>query len=175
MLCDGRLIGANAASEVEAGSDVFAMQARAERVEDGWVLNGRKTWITSGPVADLFVAYATSDPARGVMGISAFLVPRDAAGFRVVREIPKLGVRTVPMGEIAFEGCRVPADALLGREGRGGQVFNASMEWEGVGARCLAGTLGAMRRCATRTMRRARPVAPPVRPADRQVPGGLRI
>jgi hypothetical protein len=153
-LCDGTSIGANAASEIDAGSDIFAMQARAERIEGGWVLNGRKTWITSGPVADLFVAYATSDPTKGILGISAFLVPRDAPGFRLVRAIPKLGVRTAPMGEIAFEDCRLPADALLGREGRGGQVFNASMEWER-GA-ILASTLGAMRRQLERCIEHAR-------------------
>jgi alkylation response protein AidB-like acyl-CoA dehydrogenase len=153
-LCQGSLVGANGASEVEAGSDIFAMQARAERVDGGWRLNGRKTWITSGPVADLFVCYATTDPAKGVMGISAFLVPRDAPGFRVVREIPKMGVRTVPMGEVAFEGCRLPADALLGREGRGGQVFNASMEWER-GA-ILASALGVMRRQLERCVEHAK-------------------
>ncbi len=153
-LCDGRLVGANAASEVEAGSDIFAMQTRAQRVEGGWVLDGRKTWITSGPIADVFVAYATTDPSLGVMGISAFLVPRDAPGLRLVRAIPKLGVRTAPMGEIAFERCRLPGDALLGREGRGGQVFNASMEWER-GA-ILASALGAMRRQLERCVDHAR-------------------
>jgi hypothetical protein len=153
-LCDGSLIGANAASEVEAGSDIFAMQTRAERTQDGWILNGRKTWITSGPIADLFVAYATTDSSLGVMGISAFLVASDAPGLRVVRAIPKLGVRTVPMGETAFENCRLPSDSLLGREGRGGQVFNASMEWER-GA-ILASSLGAMRRQLERCIDHAR-------------------
>jgi alkylation response protein AidB-like acyl-CoA dehydrogenase len=153
-LCDGSLVGANGASEVDAGSDIFSMQTRATRDGDGWVLNGRKTWVTSGPVADLLVCYATSDPSRGVMGISAFLVPSDAPGFRVVRTIPKLGVRTVPMGELAFEDCRLPADALLGREGRGGLVFNASMEWER-GA-ILASTLGAMRRQLERCVEHAK-------------------
>src|SRR3954452_4021743 len=143
-LCDGTLVGANGASEAEAGSDIFSMQARAERRGDRWVLNGRKTWVTSGPVADLFVCYATTDPSRGVLGISAFLVPRDTPGFRVVREIKKLGVRTVPMGELAFAGCSLPIDSLLGREGRGAEVFNCSMEWER-GA-ILAAALGTMRR-----------------------------
>ncbi len=143
-LCGGQLIGANGASEVEAGSDIFSMQTSAEKRGDRWVLNGRKTWVTSGPVADLFVCYATSDPARGVMGISAFIIPRDTPGFRVVRSIPKLGVRTVPMGELALENCTLPAESLLGREGRGAEVFNCSMEWER-GA-ILASALGTMRR-----------------------------
>jgi alkylation response protein AidB-like acyl-CoA dehydrogenase len=153
-LCDGRLVGANGASEVEAGSDIFSMQARAERRGDAWVLNGRKTWVTSGPVADLFVCYATTDPARGVLGISAFIIPRDTPGFRVVRAIPKLGVRTVPMGELALEECVVPAGNLLGREGRGAEVFNCSMEWER-GA-ILAGALGTMRRQLERCIEHAR-------------------
>ncbi len=67
-LCDGSLVGANGASEVEAGSDIFSMQTRVERRGDRWVLNGRKTWVTSGPVADLFVCYATSAPERGSHG-----------------------------------------------------------------------------------------------------------
>ena len=143
-LADGSILGANGASEPEAGSDIFAMLARAERTADGWTLDGRKTWVTSAPVADLFVCYASTAPERGVMGISAFLVPKGAEGFGVVREIPKLGVRTVPLGELAFEDCRLPPDALLGREGRGAEVFNASMEWER--GSILAGALGTMRR-----------------------------
>jgi alkylation response protein AidB-like acyl-CoA dehydrogenase len=153
-LCDGTLIGANGASEAEAGSDIFSMTTRAVRRGDRWVLDGRKTWVTSGPVADLFVCYATTDPARGVLGISAFLVPRGTPGFRVVREIKKLGVRTVPMGELAFEGCMLPLENLLGREGRGAEVFNCSMEWER-GA-ILASTLGTMRRQLERAVDHAR-------------------
>jgi alkylation response protein AidB-like acyl-CoA dehydrogenase len=153
-LCDGSTVGANGASEPEAGSDIFGMLATAERAGEGWSLNGRKTWVTSGPVADLFVCYARSSPDRGIMGISAFVVPKDAPGFRVVREIPKMGVRTVPMGELAFEDCRLPADALLGREGRGAEVFNASMEWER--GSILASALGTMRRQLERCIEHAR-------------------
>src|SRR4029077_16184165 len=116
--------------------------------------DGRKTWVTSGPLAGLFVCYATTDPAKGVLGISAFLIPRDTPGFRVVREIKKLGVRTVPMGELAFEECALPLENLLGREGRGAEVFNCSMEWER-GA-ILASTLGTMRRQLERCIDHAR-------------------
>ena len=153
-LCDGSIVGANGASEPEAGSDIFGMLAKAERHEGGWILDGRKTWVTSAPVADLFVCYARTSPDRGILGISAFVVPKDAPGFRVVRVIPKMGLRTVPMGELAFEGCRLPADALLGREGRGAEVFNASMEWER-GA-ILASALGTMRRQLERCVAHAR-------------------
>lgn len=153
-LCDGSTVGANGASEVEAGSDVFSMTSRAERVGDQWVLNGRKTWVTSGPVADLFVCYATIDPGKGVLGLCAFLIPSDAPGFRVVREIPKLGMRTAPMGELAMDDCRVPAENLLGRVGRGADVFQGSMEWER-GA-ILACALGTMRRQLERCVAHAR-------------------
>jgi alkylation response protein AidB-like acyl-CoA dehydrogenase len=153
-LCDGTFVGANGASEVEAGSDIFSMQTRAEKRGDRWILNGRKIWVTSGPVADLFVCYATSDPSRGVMGLSAFIIPRDTPGFRVVREIPKMGVRTVPMGELALEDCELPLESLLGREGRGAEVFNCSMEWER-GA-ILASALGTMRRQLERCIAHAR-------------------
>ena len=153
-LCDGSLIGANAASEPGAGSDIFSMQATAERRGDHWILNGRKTWCTNAPVADLFSVYATLDPALGVMGITAFLVPRDTPGFRVVREISKMGLRTVPMGEVVLENCQVPDTLRLGREGRGADVFSGSMEWER-GA-ILASTLGTMRRQLERCIAHAR-------------------
>jgi alkylation response protein AidB-like acyl-CoA dehydrogenase len=154
QLCDGSLVGANGASEPEAGSDIFSMRASAVRKNDRWVLNGRKTWITSGPMADLYVCYAVTDPSAGLMGITAFIVPREAPGFRVVREIPKMGVRTVPMGEVAFEDCELPLDATLGRLGRGAEVFNCSMEWER-GA-ILASALGTMRRQLERCIEHAR-------------------
>jgi alkylation response protein AidB-like acyl-CoA dehydrogenase len=154
QLCDGSLVGANGASEPEAGSDIFSMQATAVRRNDRWVLSGRKTWITSGPVADLYVCYAVTDPKAGLMGITAFIIPRDAPGFRVVREIPKMGVRTIPMGEVAFEDCELPLDAMLGRLGRGAEVFNCSMEWER-GA-ILASALGTMRRQLEKCIEHAR-------------------
>jgi alkylation response protein AidB-like acyl-CoA dehydrogenase len=153
-LCDGSLLGANGASEPDAGSDIFEMATRAERRGDGWVLNGRKTWITAGPVADLLLCFATSEPGRGILGITAFLVERDTPGLRVVRDIPKLGMKSVPMGELAFEDCHLPGDALLGREGRGATIFNAGMELER-GA-ILAFALGTMRRQLDRCIQHAR-------------------
>jgi alkylation response protein AidB-like acyl-CoA dehydrogenase len=153
-LCDGSLLGANAASEPEAGSDIFAMQTLAVRTAEGWLLDGRKTWITGGPVADLFLVFATTDPGKGALGITAFLVPSGTPGLRVLRTIPKLGMRTAPMAELAFEGCVLPAESLLGREGRGAQIFNAALEWErGV---ILAGVLGTMRRQLERVVTQAR-------------------
>ena len=152
--CDGSLFGANAASEPNAGSDIFSMQTRAERRGDGWVINGRKTWITGGPIADLCLCFATIDPTKGALGITAFLIPKGTPGFNVVRTISKLGMRTAPMGELAMEDCRLPADSLLGREGRGAKIFNAALEWER--GLILTATLGTMRRQLERCINHAR-------------------
>ncbi len=143
-LCAGRLLGANAASEPGAGSDIFAMETRASRHRDGWIMNGRKTWITSAPDADLSVCFAATDPDKGVLGITAFLVERGTPGFRLERTISSLGLCTAPLGELVLEDCVVPAQNVLGREGRGAAIFNAALEWER-GA-ILAGVVGAMQR-----------------------------
>ncbi|MFO0961157.1 MAG: acyl-CoA dehydrogenase family protein [Isosphaeraceae bacterium] len=156
-LAAGQLVGANAASEPGAGSDVFGMTTRAQAAEGdagGWVLNGRKTWCTAAPVADLFVVFASTSPERKALGISAFLIPAGTPGLHVVREIPKMGTRTAPMGEIVLEDCRLPTDALLGRLHRGADIFQAALEWERGGI--LSPTLGMMRRQLERCIAHAR-------------------
>lgn len=143
-LGDGTLIGANAASEPDAGSDIFGMRTRAVRDGDSYVLNGSKTFVTNAPVADLFVAYATLNPSLGPMGITAFIIERDTPGLSIGRHLDKMGLRTSPMAEVVFDDCRVPVTQRLGREGRGVSVFESSMEWE---RGCiLASCLGVMRR-----------------------------
>jgi alkylation response protein AidB-like acyl-CoA dehydrogenase len=153
-LCDGRILGCNGASEPGAGSDIFSMQTKAVRQGGGWVLNGRKTWITSGAIADLMVCFASTDPSMGALGITAFLVERGTPGLEVVRPIENLGLRTAPMAEIVFENCVLPAENILGREGRGSTVFNAALEWER-GA-ILAGIVGTMRRQLDRCVQHSR-------------------
>ena len=144
QLCDGTLIGANAASEPDAGSDVFAMRTRAVKTGDQYVLNGTKTFVTNAPVADLFVAYATVNPALGALGVTAFIVERETPGLIISRKLEKMGLRTSPMAEVIFDDCRIPVGQRLGREGRGAEVFECSMEWE---RGCiLASCLGVMRR-----------------------------
>jgi alkylation response protein AidB-like acyl-CoA dehydrogenase len=153
-LSDGTMVGANAASEPEAGSDIFSMRTRAVKDGDGYVLNGTKMFVTNAPVADLFVAYATVDPALGATGITAFIIERDTAGLTISRHLHKMGLRTSPMAEVVFEDCRVPAGQRLGREGRGVEVFECSMEWE---RGCiLASCLGVMRRQLEDCIRHAR-------------------
>lgn len=129
-LCDGTLIGANGVSEPEAGSDVFSMKTRAVRQGDHYVLNGQKTFVTNAPVCDLIVAYASTNPAMGQMGITAFIIERDTPGLTIGQPVHKMGLRTSPMSELFFEDCAVPVENMLGREGGGAACFNCSMEWE---------------------------------------------
>lgn len=143
-LCNGELIGANAASEPGAGSDIFGMRTRAERNGDHYVLNGAKMFVTNATVADLFVAYATIDPALGAMGVTGFIVERNTPGLSIDKKLEKMGLRTSPMAEVIFQDCKIPVANRLGREGRGVAVFECSMEWE---RGCiLASCLGVMRR-----------------------------
>lgn len=143
-LCSGDWIGANGASEPDAGSDIFAMRTRAERKGDCYVLNGAKTFVSNAPIANLFAVYATVDARLGPMGITAFLVERGTPGLTVTRRLEKMGLRTSPMAEITLDDCTIPAANRLGREGRGVTIFESSMEWE---RGCiLANYLGLMRR-----------------------------
>ena len=143
-LSNGELIGANGASEPDAGSDVFSMRTRAERQGDCYVLNGTKTFVSNAPVANLFAVYATVDAGLGAMGITAFLIDRGTPGLTVTRGLEKMGLRTSPMAEIALDNCVIPVANRLGREGRGVTIFESSMEWE---RGCiLANYLGLMRR-----------------------------
>src|ERR671913_496061 len=126
----------------------------ARRDGDHYVLNGAKTFVTNAPVADLVVAYATVDPKLGATGITAFIIERGTPGMTVSRCLDKMGLRTSPMAELIFEDCRIPAGNRLGREGRGVEVFESSMEWE---RGCiLASCLGVMRRQLEDCVRHAR-------------------
>lgn len=153
-LCDGSLIGAIGASEPEAGSDVFNMKTRAQAGGDHYVLNGMKTFVTNAQVCDIMVVYAVTNPGLGHMGITGFIVERNTPGLTIGRPIPKMGLRTSPMGEVFLEDCRVPAESVLGKEGRGAACFNCSMEWE---RGCiLAMHLGRMQRQFERAVAYAR-------------------
>ena len=143
-LCSGAAIGAHGMSEPDSGSDAFRLRMRAEPRGDCYILNGTKTFVSEAPVADIFLVFATIDPAKGPLGITGFLVERGTPGFRLGAVIHKMGLRTSPMAELVFEDCRIGAENRLGREGRGAQVFNDSMEWE---RGCiLASSIGTMER-----------------------------
>jgi len=139
---------------LNAGSDIFSMQTRVTKDGSDYVLNGRKIFVTNAPVADLFTLYATLDPRLGAAGICAFIVEKGTRGLSVGKKKDKMGLRTALMAELALENCRVPGRALLGREGRGAEVFNCSMAWER--ACILATCLGTMQRQLERCIERAR-------------------
>jgi alkylation response protein AidB-like acyl-CoA dehydrogenase len=142
LLCRGEWIGAHGMSEPGAGSDSSSLTTSARRHGDRWLLNGTKTFVTNAPVADIFVVFAATDPGKGFMGITGFLIEASAPGLRVGPPIEKLGLRTSPMSELILEDCEVPNELLLGREGGGAKIFASSMEWE---RGCLlASYIGAM-------------------------------
>lgn len=120
-VASGEAIGAYALTEPQSGSDSANMRTRAERSKDGssYRINGKKSWITSGPVADFVVLFALTDPDRGSKGISAFLIDTKLPGFRRGKVEPKLGIRASATCEIEFEDYDCPAENLLGQEGQG--------------------------------------------------------
>jgi isovaleryl-CoA dehydrogenase len=141
-LVSGEHVGALAMSEPGSGSDVVSMQLRAVKRADGYLLNGRKMWITNGPDADVLVVYAKTDPAAGPRGISAFIIERGSPGFRTAQKLDKLGMRGSGTCELLFDDCLVSAENLLGKENGGVRVLMSGLDYERV---VLAGgSLGLM-------------------------------
>ena len=129
-LCSGEHVGALAMSEPNAGSDVVSMKLKAEKHGDYYVLNGSKMWITNGPDADTYVIYAKTDTTAGSKGITAFIVERDYPGFSRQQKRDKLGMRGSNTCELMFENCQVPAENILGGEGRGVAVLMSGLDYE---------------------------------------------
>jgi len=115
-------VGAYALSEAGSGSDAFALETRAERRGDGYVLNGRKLWITNAKEAGLFIVFATVDAKAGYKGITAFVVEKGAAGFAVGRKEDKLGIRASSTCELVFDDCEASAEQVLGEVGKGYKI-----------------------------------------------------
>lgn len=143
-MCDGSIIGVQAMTEPEAGSDAFSLRTLARDDGDDVVLTGSKTFITNAPIADVLVVFATTDPAKGWAGLSAYLVERDTPGLSVGAPMEKMGLRTSPTAEVFFDDARVPVTQRLGPRGGGMAVFLHAMEWER--AFILAPAVGTMRR-----------------------------
>jgi isovaleryl-CoA dehydrogenase len=129
-LISGKKIGALCITEPESGSDALSMRTRAVKKGDYYILDGTKMFITNGPIADLAVVYAKTDPDAGQNGISAFIVEKDFPGFLRGRSLKKMGVRGSLTGELIFEGCRVPAENLLGEENKGLRVLMSGLDRE---------------------------------------------
>ena len=122
----GEVMCGFAMTEPEAGSDVGAMTTRATKDGAHWVLEGRKSFISNAGIADVYTVFATTDPARGAKGISAFVVPADAPG--LVFAGAQVMSAPHPLGELSFERCRIPADHILGEPGRGLGVGLATLD-----------------------------------------------
>ena len=138
-------VAAYALSEAGSGSDAFALQTRAEKRGDEYVLNGQKLWITNGKEAGIFLVFATLDPAAGYKGITAFLVERDFPGFTVGKKEDKLGIRASSTCELILEDCRVPVANVLGEPGKGYKIAIETLNEGriGIGAQMLGLAQGA--------------------------------
>lgn len=130
-LCAGKKIGCLGLTEPGAGSDALgSMRTTAVRDGDHWVLNGTKIYITNGPVADIILVYAKTDREKGAHGISAFIVEKGTAGFKVAQKLVKMGYRGSQTAELVFEDCRVPAQNMVGRENGGVAVVMSGLDLE---------------------------------------------
>ena len=131
--CDGSYIGALGMTEPGAGSDALgSMSTTANRVGDEYILNGRKLFITNGPVADVLLVYAKTDREKNKHGISAFIVEKGFEGFSVAQKLDKMGWRGSPTGELVFDDCRVPVGNLVGEENRGNIIMMSGLDVERV-------------------------------------------
>jgi butyryl-CoA dehydrogenase/short/branched chain acyl-CoA dehydrogenase len=138
-------VGAYALSEAASGSDAFALQMRAEKHGDDYLLNGRKLWISNAKEAGLFIVFATIDASAGYKGITAFLVEKGTKGFEIGRKEDKLGIRASSTCELVFEDCAVPADQVLGVAGQGYKIAIETLNEGriGIGAQMLGLAEGA--------------------------------
>ncbi len=157
-------VGAYALSEAGSGSDAFALQTRAEKIADGFRLNGRKLWISNAHEAGLFIVFATLDPSAGYRGITAFVVEKGSAGFTVGRKEDKLGIRASSTCELIFDGCEIPEENLLGEPGKGYKIAIETLNEGriGIGAQMLGlaeGAWGHAARYASERRQFGKPIA----------------
>jgi alkylation response protein AidB-like acyl-CoA dehydrogenase len=140
------MVGAYALSEAGSGSDAFALTTRAVEDGDGFVINGRKLWITNAAEAGLFIVFANVNPEAGYRGITAFLVERDFPGFSVGKKEDKLGIRASSTCELLFNDCRVPKSQVLGEVGKGYKVAIETLNEGriGIGAQMIGLARGAL-------------------------------
>jgi alkylation response protein AidB-like acyl-CoA dehydrogenase len=157
-------VGAYALSEAASGSDAFALQTRAERRGDSYVLNGHKLWITNAKEAGLFIVFATIDASAGYKGITAFLIEKSTRGFSIGRKEDKLGIRASSTCELIFDDCEVPTAQVLGEPGKGYKIAIETLNEGriGIGAQMLGlarGAWGHAARYAKERRQFGRPIA----------------
>jgi alkylation response protein AidB-like acyl-CoA dehydrogenase len=141
------MVGAYALSEAGSGSDAFALQTRASKVDGGgWRIDGRKLWITNGGEAGVFIVFANVNPEQGYRGITAFIVERDAEGFTVGKKEDKLGIRASSTVELIMDDCRIPDENVLGEVGKGYKIAIETLNEGriGIGAQMLGTAQGAL-------------------------------
>ena len=130
-IASGEWISGLGLTEPEAGSDAAGILTTAEKKDGYYVLNGTKTFITNGPIGEVFVVLAKTDKEKGSAGISGFIIEKGFTGFSIGKEIDKMGNRSSPTSELIFDNCEVPVENLLGEENKGFMgVALATLEWE---------------------------------------------
>ncbi|MBF0396637.1 MAG: acyl-CoA dehydrogenase family protein [Desulfobacterales bacterium] len=129
-LAKGEWIGCMGLTEPDAGSDVASMKTIAEKKGDKYILNGNKMFITNGPVADVAVVYAKTDPKVQHAGISAFIIEKGTKGFSAGKPLIKMGVRTSLTSELILQDCEIPKENILGKEGEGFLMAMQTVEWD---------------------------------------------
>ncbi len=154
-LSDGTLIAVNAMTEPGSGSDAFSMATKAVADGNGYRINGRKTFASNGPVADLALVFAITDPKKGYLGgVTAFLVEKGTPGFSPGQKFDKMGLRTSALSELIFDDVYAGPESILGGEGAGATLFTHSMDWERT---CLfASHVGLMERLLEKAIAYAR-------------------
>ncbi|KAI3690454.1 hypothetical protein L2E82_48480 [Cichorium intybus] len=144
-LISGDHVGALSLSEHNAGSDAVSIKCKADRVDGGYVLNGKKMWCTNGPIAQTLVVYAKTDVAAGSKGITAFIIEKGMHGFSTCKKLDKLGIRGSDTCELVFRNCFVPKENVLGEEGKGIYVMMSGLDLERVVF--AGGPIGIMQAC----------------------------
>lgn len=153
-LCGGEYLGCFALTEPGAGSDAAGIETTAASSGDGWVINGSKTWISTGGLANVGIIFARTDPAEGHKGISAFIVEKGTAGFTTKDILGKLGLRSANTAELFFEDCFIPKENLLGEPGEGFKIALSALDNGRYGV--AAGCVGIMQGCVDACVKYAR-------------------
>jgi len=163
-LCRGEILGCFALTEPGAGSDAAGIKTLATPKGNGWVLNGTKTWISNGGIAEIALVFARTDPSKGHLGISVFIVEKGTPGFSSLEIKGKLGLRASNTAGLTFKECSIPGDALLGKVGEGFRIAMAALDngRYGVAAGCVGIMTGCIDACVTYARERkqfGRPIA----------------